>query len=199
MRKILFVICMLGLLIVASCNNNKQTNSNGEKLDTVWNEKVQDTFYGLRLGDSLDVNTIVATLESHGFWFNEECSSKDYLHFRSQKSQYFSFGGIVFEMLDIHRDNGILTRVDFMNSSKDKASSLDDYEGIKNTVETKYSPTSIMPNDTTTYAKTCYFGKNNIGAKVACFRYESATYKICIGAMLSYYILNISQAPNDEL
>ena len=37
---------MLGLLIVASCNNNKQTNSNGEKLDTVWNEKVQDTFYG---------------------------------------------------------------------------------------------------------------------------------------------------------
>lgn len=47
-RKILFVICMLGLLIVASCNNNKQTNSNGEKLDTVWNEKVQDTFYGLK-------------------------------------------------------------------------------------------------------------------------------------------------------
>ena len=30
-----------------------------------------------------------------------------------------------------------------------------------------------MPNDTTTYAKTCYFGKNNIGAKVACFRYEN--------------------------
>ena len=56
-----------------------------------------------------------------------------------------------------------------------------------------------MTNDTTTYSKTCYFCKNNIGAKVACFRYESATYKICIGAMLSYYILNISQAPNDEL
>nr|WP_295352522.1 hypothetical protein [uncultured Prevotella sp.] len=198
MKKFL-VLCMLGLLVVASCNNNKQTSSNGEKLDTVWNEKVQDTFYGLRLGDSLDVNTIVATLESHGFWFNEEYSSEDYLHFRSRKSKYFSFGGLGFEMLDIFRDDGILTGVHFMNSSKDKASSLDVYEGIKNTVETKYSPTSIMPNDTTTYAKTYYFGKNNIGAEVACFRYESATNKIWIGTMLSYYILNIPQAPNDEL
>lgn len=75
MKKFL-VLCMLGLLVVASCNNNKQTSSNGEKLDTVWNEKVQDTFYGLRLGDSLDVNTIVATLEAMVFGLMKNIAQK---------------------------------------------------------------------------------------------------------------------------
>lgn len=198
MKKILFIISLFGLLMVTSCNN-KQTSSNGGELDTVWNEKVQDTFYGLRLGDSLDVNTIVETLGSHGFWFNEKYSSEDYLHFRSRQSQYFSFGGLGFEMLDIHRENGILTRVDFMNSSKDKASSLNVYESIKNTIETKYSPTSITPNDTTIYAQSYYLGKNNIGAVVSCFRYESATKKILIGTWLAYYILRAQEIPSEEL
>lgn len=197
--KKLFMFCLLGLFVTASCNSNKQTSSNGEKLDMVWNEKVQDTFYGLRLGDSLDVNTIVATLESYGFWFNERYSSEDYLHFRSQQSQYFSFGGLGFEMLDVVRDNGVLTKVRFMNCSKDKASSLDVYNGIKNTVETKYSPTSINPKDTTVYALTRYYGKNKVYAEVSCFRYESAGKEILIGTQLVYLKPNALEGPSDEL
>lgn len=183
MKKI-FVLCMFGLLVVASCSNNKQTSSNGGELDTVWNEKVQDTFYGLRLGDSLNVNTIVAILESHGFWFVEKYSSEVYLHFKSRQSQYFSFGGLGFEMLDIKRNNGLLTAVVFVNSSNDKASSLDGYSGIKNRMDSKYSPTSVTLNDSTVYAVTRYYGKNKVCAVVSCFRYESVGKEILIGTQL---------------
>lgn len=199
MKKILFLISMFGLFVVASCNSNKQTNSNGEKLDMVWNEKVQDTFYVLRLDDSLDVNTIVATLESHGFWFNERYSSEDCLRFRSQQSEYFTFGGLGFEMLDIFRNDGILTGVRFMNSSKDKSSSLHVYSGIKNTMDSKCSPTSVTLNDTTVYAVTRYYGKNKVCATVSCFRYESVGKEILIGTKLEYFKLNALGGPSDEL
>lgn len=162
--------------MVASCKD-KQTSSNRGKLDTVWNEKVQDTFYGLRLGDSLDVNTIVSVLNSHGFWFNKKYSTENRLEFSSRQSQYFTFGGLGFEMLSISMNDGIFTSVRFMNSSKDKASSLDVYSGIKNTMDSKYSPTSVTLNDSTVYAVTRYYGKNKVCAVVSCFRYESVEKK----------------------
>lgn len=198
MRKVLFVISLFGLLFVVSCNN-KQTSSNGGKLDTVWNEKVQDTFYGLRLGDSLDVNTIVATLNSHGFWFNEKYSSEDCLRFISRQSQNFSFGGLDFEMLDILRNDGIFTTVRFMNSSKDKASSLHVYSGIKNTMDSKYLPTSVTLNDSTVYAVTPYFGRNKVCAVISCFRYESVGKEILIGTQLEYIKPYVLKRPSDEL
>lgn len=189
---------MFGLLMVASCNN-KQTSSKGEELDTVWNEKVQDTFYGMKLGDSLDVSTIVSILDAHGFWFVKNYSSEVLLHFKSRQGQYFSFGGLSFEILDICRNEGILTSVRFMNSSKDKASSLEKYSGIKNKMDSKYSPTSIISNDTTIYAQTRYYGKNKVCTIVSCFRYESVGKEILIGTKLEYFKPNALEGSSDEL
>lgn len=198
MKKIIFLISMFGLLMVASCNN-KQTSSKGEELDTVWNEKVQDTFYGMKLGDSLDVSTIVSILDAHGFWFVKNYSSEVLLHFKSRQGQYFSFGGLSFEILDICRNEGILTSVRFMNSSKDKASSLEKYSGIKNKMDSKYSPTSIISNDTTIYAQTRYYGKNKVCTIVSCFRYESVGKEILIGTKLEYFKPNALEGSSDEL
>ena len=198
MKKILFLISLFGLLMVASCNN-KQTSSKGEEVDTIWNEKVQDTFYGLRLGDSLDINAIVSTLNSHGFWFVKDYSSEVLLHFKSRQGQYFSFGGLNFEMLDIGRNEGILTGVCFMNSSKDKASALEAYSGIKNKMDSKYSPTSIISNDTTIYAQTRYYGKNKVCTIVSCSRYESVGKEILIGTQLVYLKPNALGGSSDEL
>lgn len=190
---------MFGLFVVASCSKNKQNSSNEEKLDTVWNEKVQDTFYGLRLGDSLDVYTIVATMEDHGFWLDKKYSTENKLEFSSRQSQYFTFGGLGFEMLSIFRNDGIFSGVRFMNSSNDKASSLDVYSGIKNTMDSKYSPTSVTLNDSTVYAVTRYYGKNKVCAVVSCFRYESVGKKILIGTQLEYIKPNVLERPSDEL
>nr|WP_302618270.1 hypothetical protein [uncultured Prevotella sp.] len=195
--KIFILFCLLIEISFISCNSNK-TASNTEELDTVWNEKVQNSFYDLKLGTPTSVEQIVNSLEKQGFYFIKEYSTDESLHFRFLESQYFTFGGLTWEMLDIYREGDVLQAVYFRNSSLDKAESIQNYNYIKDAIENKYLPTSIQPKDTTIYEKTLYFGRNNVRAAVSCYRYETVTKKIMIGTELSYSQKNIKPA-NDEL
>lgn len=195
--KIFILFCLLIEISFISCNSNK-TASNTEELDTVWNEKVQNSFYDLKLGTPTSVEQIVNSLEKQGFYFIKEYSTDESLHFRFLESQYFTFGGLTWEMLDIYREGDVLQAVYFRNSSLDKAESIQNYNYIKDTIENKYLPTSVQPKDTTIYEKTLYFGRNNVRAAVSCYRYETVTKKIMIGTELSYSQKNIKPA-NDEL
>ena len=195
--KIFILFCLLIEISFISCNSNK-TASNTEELDTVWNEKVQNSFYDLKLGTPTSVEQIVNFLEKHGFYFIKEYSTDESLHFRFHESQYFTFGGLTWEMLDIYREGDVLQAVYFRNSSLDKAESIQNYNYIKDAIENKYLPTSVQPKDTTIYEKTLYFGRNNVRAAVSCYRYETVTKKIMIGTELSYSQKNIKPA-NDEL
>lgn len=193
----IIIMSLITGIIFNSCNSNK-TTSNKEELDTVWNEKVQNSFYDLKLGTPTSVEQIVNSLEKHGFYFIKEYSTDESLHFRFHESQYFTFGGLTWEMLDIYREGDVLQAVYFRNSSLDKAESIQNYNYIKNAIENKYLPTSVQPKDTTIYEKTLYFGRNNVRAAVSCYRYETVTKKIMIGTELSYSQKNIKPA-NDEL
>ena len=195
--KIFILFCLLIEISFISCNSNK-TASNTEELDTVWNEKVQNSFYDLKLGTPTSVEQIVNSLEKQGFYFIKEYSTDESLHFRFHESQYFTFGGLTWEMLDIYREGDVLQAVYFRNSSLDKAESIQNYNYIKEAIENKYLPTSVQPKDTTIYEKTLYFGRNNVRAAVSCYRYETVTKKIMIGTELSYSQKNIKPA-NDEL
>ena len=193
----IIIMSLITGIIFNSCNSNK-TTSYKEELDTVWNEKVQNSFYDLKLGTPTSVEQIVNSLEKHGFYFIKEYSTDESLHFRFQESQYFTFGGLTWEMLDIYREGDVLQAVYFRNSSLDKAESIQNYNYIKDAIENKYLPTSVQPKDTTIYEKTLYFGRNNVRAAVSCYRYETVTKKIMIGTELSYSQKNIKPA-NDEL
>lgn len=196
--KIFILFCLLIEISFISCNSNK-TASNTEELDTVWNEKVQNSFYDLKLGTPTSVEQIVNSLGKHGFYFVKEYSTDELLHFGTRQSRYFSFGGLSWTMLDIYRKGDVLQAVAFKNSSLDKAESIHDYNNIKNTIENKYLPTSVQPKDTTTYAQTRYFGRNNIGATVSCYRYETVENKIMIGTTLTYWTMKKIKPANDEL
>lgn len=193
----IIIMSLITGIVFNSCNSNK-TTSNKEELDTVWNEKVQNSFYDLKLGTPTSVEQIVNSLEKHGFYFIKEYSTDESLHFRFLESQYFTFGGLTWEMLDIYREGDVLQAVYFRNSSLDKAESIQNYNYIKDAIENKYLPTSIQPKDTTIYEKTLYFGRNNVRAAVSCYRYETVIKKIMIGTELSYSQKNIKPA-NDEL
>ena len=195
-KLVLFFGVLLGICL-CSCSSNK-TGSNTKELDTVWNEKVQNSFYDLKLGTPTSVEQIVNSLEKQGFYFIKEYSTDESLHFRFHESQYFTFGGLTWEMLDIYREGDVLQAVYFRNSSLDKAESIQNYNYIKDAIENKYLPTSVQPKDTTIYEKTLYFGRNNVRAAVSCYRYETVTKKIMIGTELSYSQKNIKPA-NDEL
>lgn len=196
-KLVLFFGVLLGVCL-CSCSS-KKTASNTEELDTVWNEKVQNSFYDLKLGTPTSVEQIVNSLGKHGFYFVKEYSTDELLHFGTRQSRYFSFGGLSWTMLDIYRKGDVLQAVAFKNSSLDKAESIHDYNNIKNTIENKYLPTSVQPKDTTTYAQTRYFGRNNIGATVSCYRYETVENKIMIGTTLTYWTMKKIKPANDEL
>lgn len=196
--KIFILFCLLIEISFISCNSNK-TASNTEELDTVWNEKVQNTFYDLKLGTPTSVEQIVNSLEKQGFYFVKEYSTDELLHFRFRQSQYFTFGGLTWEMLDIYREGDVLQAVFFRNSSLDKTESIQNYNYIKDAIENKYLPTSVQPKDTTIYEKTLYFGRNNVGATISCFRYETVSKKIMISTTLSYWTMKNIKPANDEL
>lgn len=194
----IIIMSLITGIVFNSCNSNK-TTSNKEELDTVWNEKVQNSFYDLKLGTPTSVEQIVKSLEKQGFYFVKEYSTDESLHFRFLESQYFTFGGLTWEMLDIYREGDVLEAVSFRNSSLDKAESIQGYNNIKNAIENKYLPTSVQPKDTTTYEKTLYFGRNNVGATISCFRYETVSKKIMISTTLSYWTMKNIKPANDEL
>lgn len=93
----IIIMSLITGIIFNSCNSNK-TTSNKEELDTVWNEKVQNSFYDLKLGTPTSVEQIVNSLEKHGFYFIKEYSTDESLHFRFHESQYFTFGGLTWEI-----------------------------------------------------------------------------------------------------
>lgn len=194
----IIIMSLITGIVFNSCNSNK-TTSNKEELDTVWNEKVQNSFYDLKLGTPTSVEQIVNSLEKHGFYFIKEYSTDESLHFRFLESQYFTFGGLTWEMLDIYREGDVLQAVYFRNSSLDKAESIQNYNYIKDAIENKYLPTSVQPKDTTTYEKTLYFGRNNVGATISCYRYETVSKKIMISTTLSYWTMKNIKPANDEL
>lgn len=194
----IIIMSLITGIVFNSCNSNK-TTSNKEELDTVWNEKVQNSFYDLKLGTPTSVEQIVNSLEKHGFYFVKEYSTDEILHFRFRESRYFSFGGLSWTMLDMYRKGDVLEEVSFRNSSLDKAESIQGYNNIKNAIENKYLPTSVQPKDTTTYEKTLYFGRNNVGATISCFRYETVSNEIMISTTLSYWTMKNIKPANDEL
>lgn len=189
---------LLGIVIAAfflSCNGH---STKGEKssVDTIWNENVQDIFFGVSFGESKE--TLIETFKKEGFVANSAISTEEYVHFFPTKSRYYSFGGCNWEMLDITFSNDKFVGITFMNSSKDKVAAIPQYEHLKKLLTNKYKETIVGKEDTTVYGHTVIFGKNT-NAEATCFRYESISKHILIGVSLTYFSKKYYEGAEDEL
>lgn len=182
-KHLIFFAIIISAITLTSCGNGKTPDS--KELDTVWNEKVQDTFYGATFGDS--IATAVEQIESHGFWFDRSVSREDFVLFRPEGSKYFSFGGLGWELLYITAVNGKFDMIRFVFPFSDKAAAMDKYNSVLNTVSQKYKITPVEITDTNTYAICRIFGKNETAAYIVCYRYESVDNEIWFGCELGYY------------
>lgn len=189
---------LLGIIIAAfilSCNGN---STKGEKssVDTIWNENVQDKFFGVSFGESKE--TLIETFKKEGFVADLAISTEEIVHFSPTKSKYYSFGGCNWEMLDITFSNDKFVGIRFMNSSKDRAEAMSQYEQLKKLVTNKYKETILEKKDTTVYGLTAIFSKDTY-ADAACFRYESISKNILIGVRLEYFSKKYYKGAEDEL
>ena len=102
-------------------------------------------------------------------------------------------------MLDIGAENGIFNYIRFVNASEDKASALSAYNSLKNTIAAKYGLTESTIQDTTVYARSSIFGKNQTRAQVSCYRYETINNNIMIAVSLDYWSNKPFTSVSDDL
>lgn len=192
------LLILMSFLIpsVISCSNKDKKET--QEVDIAWNDKVQDTFFGLKLGDSISYHDVITTLYNKGF-IQSEYSNDTYIIFAPRDRKTFSFGGLSWEWFNIGMKNGVFRKISFCNANSDKASALENYNDIRDAVSSKYRLTELNPKDTTTYAITRVAGKNNVSAYISCFRYESVAMKILIGTSLEYYYTYKDDTVNAEL
>lgn len=188
------VVCLLANF---SCGNHSKTENAKKEVDTIWNEKVQDTFFGATFGDS--VPKVIDQLSANGFYLVKDVSSESLLHFSARQGRFFTFGNMTWEMLDIGAKNGIFNYIRFVNASEDKASALSAYNSLKNTIAAKYDLTEPTIQDTTLYAASSIFGKNQTRAQVSCYRYETINNNIMIAVSLDYWSNKPFTSVSDDL
>lgn len=198
MKHTLYFITLLFVVCLCSCNKSKtgSFNKNEESVDTVWNDYVQDTFFGVPFGTSKEA--LYEAFEKEGFYAHQATSTEDFVHFLPSKSKYYSFGGHNWEMLDVSFSNNKFYFIRFMNSSEDKASAMSQYEQLNMSLTNKYKKTIVEKKDTTIYAHTIIFSKDTF-AWASCYRYESISKQIFIGVELSYFSKKHYKSAEDEL
>lgn len=187
------------VLFSTSCNNHvkrNNTQSSKPKVDTLWNDRVQDTFFGATLGE--DISVVKEKFVKHGFLLVSSISTDNVLHFKSPYSSFFAFGNMTWQMLDVYAINGRFSIIEFKNSSEDKESALRSYETIKNAVSEKYRLTNFGVCDSIIYARSDIFGRNDTRAVILCEKCKTISGKYRFMATLMYATKDLGGV-SDEL
>lgn len=199
--RLFFIIAIIALIIGGTaCKGigNKNTSSDDStKVDTLWNAKVQDTFFDTKFGASRE--EVINNFAKHGFTLNKSISNDTWLVFDYNKSKYYTFGGIQWEILDVWLTDGKFSEIRFYAPQKDKAAVISRYEKIADELSKKYKLTNIEPEDTITYGIKKVFCKSGINSQIRCYRYESVGKEILYTAELRYGDTNIENKVSDEL
>ena len=200
------------ILFAATCllfscgNKNNGGDDNNDEKDIVYNERIQNTFFGVSFGASKD--TLIEKFKEHNF-FTDEYSTDDRLSFNKMsepsswglrsEEEFFSFGGMNWGLLYVSFSNNKFYRIKFMNAHKIKQEALDDFDGVLNEVSKKYHLyDDPILNDTTSYKHYVGKTKNKQKITVSCYSYESVGHERWIGVSLSYTDLNFKTV-SDEL
>ncbi|MBQ9585418.1 MAG: hypothetical protein IJR20_05395 [Muribaculaceae bacterium] len=199
--RLFFVIAIIAMIIgETACKGTGSKNTSSEdstKVDTLWNAKVQDTFFDTKFGASKE--EVIKNFAKHGFRLDKEYSEKDFLVFYHTPKNRFEFGGMTWENLNVHLANDKFYCIRFYTPTKDKATAISYFKDIAEEVSQKYKLTVIEPEDTTIYGKKRAYCKSGLRAVVSCFRYESVDKEIFYAATLGYMDENLVENVSDEL
>lgn len=190
------VIIVAMIVYLASCNG-KASSEQSTKIDTLWNDKVQNVFFDTPFGASKD--ELIKNFAKHGFIVKKKVSNDETLHFAYSKSEYYSFGGMPWELLRVSLTNGKFSYIVFYNANRDKAAAISDYNSLVDEVSKKYKLTNIECEDSTVYGKVVAFCKSGNKAQVSCVRNESIGKDIFYYVSLSYCDTNLENEVSDEL
>lgn len=197
MKKLLTLMFLASAMLYMDSCGAKQSGSKKDATNT--NESIQGTFFGVSFGASKD--EVLNAFAAHDFYLDTSVSTEEYLPFSYQKSQYFSFGGLGWEKVNVFLTNGKFSYIEFYHTFKDKAQAIQRCESDLSTVSQKYNLTKEEPTDSTRYM--VFTGKSkkepNREVIVTAYRYESVSKDIYYTASLIYLDDSYSNYVSDEL
>lgn len=193
MKKILtFLFLGSVMLCMVSCGGSKTE-------DAGVNESIQGTFFGASFGASKD--EVIKAFAAHDLILDKRISSDDVLQFGSKRSQYFSFGGLVWERICVYITNGRFYCIELYNPFKDKTEAIKGSERILKKISKKYNLEKKEQSDTTIYMIALGTSKKDPQRFicVSSYRYESVEKEICYSASLAYGDRSFDNYVSDEL
>lgn len=159
------------MMICASCTGNSKAHGNKQALDTLWNDSVQNSFFGVNIGDS--ISKVIETFETRGLVLDREVSTNAILCFSPAKGGRITVAKMDWENLNVYAINERFMGLRFSNTYDDKAAAMARYDSTKNAIATKYKITEGSSDNPNVYALSLVFGKNKTGGATACFKRET--------------------------
>lgn len=179
---------------MTACKSNN--NNNQTALDTVWNESIQDEFFGVHFGATK--KELLNKFAKHGIICNYNVSTNTSLSMLSNQGKYISFGDINWNGLNVYFNKNKFNSIQFYCSFKDKQEALHLYEKLKSMLSQKYKFTEMPPSqDSILYERAIALGKNQNRMGLFCRHYESVGNEMWYGVFLEYQTLAPIDISND--
>ena len=189
MKKIVWLIIFVAILSLSAMTACKSNNKNNQTaLDTVWNESIQDEFFGVHFGATK--KELLNNFAQHGIICNDNLSTNTSLSMVSNQGEYISFGDINWNGLNVYFNKNKFNSIQFYCSFKDKQEALHLYENLKSMLSQKYKFTEMPPSkDSTVYERAIALGKNQNRMGLACTHRESVGNEMWYYVFLEYQTL----------
>jgi hypothetical protein len=202
--KVKYILIMVAICAnMVSCKSKDgESNTQVSVKDIAYNEKIQDTFFGVPFGSTGE--EVEAGFKKTGLYINSNSTASTLFFNPYGADSKFSFGGLTWDYLraqfsgDGIRNGGKFYSIQFCSAYKTKEAALSDFNSVMNALSNKYALTKKNPTDTSTYK--IYVGqtRNNQVIYVVCCSYESYGHERWIGVELGYTDNNYNKV-SDEL
>lgn len=202
--KVKYILIMVAICAnMVSCKSKDgESNTQVSEKDIAYNEKIQDTFFGVPFGSTGE--EVEAGFKKTGLYINSNSTASTLVFNPYGAGSKFSFGGLTWDYLraqfsgDGIRNGGKFYSIQFCSAYKTKEAALSDFNSVMNALSNKYALTKKNPTDTSTYK--IYVGqtRNNQVIYVICCSYESVGHERWIGVELGYTDNNYNKV-SDEL
>lgn len=185
MRKILFILLTtISFTFLYSCKGNNQTSKDNEALDTVWNDKVQDTFYGVRFSEP--IQNIKSALNANGLLLDVlRSQDSPYDCYRTRYEELFDFGGIGWQFIFIDKGeffSSITFAIPFPNKESAKTRFLKMIEYLKE----RYKFTDAKNSDSDKFQEMLMCGENGVVGHIYWAEVENPNQKPFYMVALTY-------------
>ena len=181
-------------LCVCSCKNagtdnvKENTDQNTQEQKIVYNDKIQNVFFGVPLGATKA--EVIEGFAKQSFRVGSY-STDSRLCFEKvdnygYKVKRYTFGDMDWDHLYVNISNNRFQSIEFQSAYKNKESAIDCFDGILSTVSKKYHMYEDPQADTTCYERYVGRTENNQWVILQCSSYESYAHDRWIGVCLAY-------------